>query len=322
MSGTDPKQHAEQTDSPLVSIIVPIYNVEAYVGECLASIEQQSYPYLQIIVIDDGSTDGSAALCDGHAAHDERIEVVHQANAGLSAARNAGLERVCGDFLAFVDSDDVVSPAFIECLLAQDADIAQCAFCTEQSRLVLSPNACAAFEHMDGHEASERLQEDSVGTYTVVWNKLYKRTLFDGVRFPEGRQHEDEFVTYHLLWEADTVAACESPLYFYRQRAESIMGQGTDERSLDAMEALEERVAFYREQGEERLAVLTQATLCHRLRAMKSTLEQLPPEQSKKWLDTMDNAYRQVMDSPEVLQRKKLALRAQMISPRLHDLLS
>ncbi len=322
MSGTDPMQHAEQTDNPLVSVIVPVYNVEAYVGECLTSIEQQTYPHLQIIVIDDGSTDGSAELCDSHAVHDERIEVVHQANAGLSAARNAGLECACGDFLAFVDSDDVVSPVFIECLLAQNADIAQCTFCTEQSRLILSASACGAFERMSGHEASERLQEDSVGTYTVVWNKLYKRTLFDGVRFPEGRQHEDEFVTYRLLWQADTVATCESPLYYYRSRAESIMGQGADKRNLDAMEALEERVAFYREQGEERLAILTQATLCHRLRAMKSTLEQLPPEQSQKWLDTMDNAYKQVMDSSEVSQRKKLALRAQMISPRLHDLLS
>ncbi len=321
-NGMDPMQQDEQTDNPLISVIVPVYNVEAYLEECLASIEQQTYPHLQIIVIDDGSSDGSAALCDSHAAHDERVEVVHQANAGLSAARNAGLDRAQGDHLAFIDSDDVVSPAFIECLLAQKADIAQCSFCTEQSQLVLSANACGTFERMSGYEASERLQEDSVGTYTVAWNKLYKRELFDGVRFPEGRQHEDEFVTYRLLWNADTVAVCELPLYFYRQRAESIMGQGFDERSLDAMEALEERVVFYREQGEERLAVLTQATLCHRLRAIKSTLEHLPAEQSKKWLDTMNNAYRQVMDSSEVSQHKKLALRTQMISPRLHDLLS
>ena len=259
----------------LVSIIVPVYQVVSYLAECLDSLLAQTHANLEIILVDDGSTDGSSELCDAYAGRDGRIRVIHQENAGLSAARNAGLDAALGSYLSFVDSDDAVNPFFIEMLLRLHADIAQCGFCTNDDELMRVPdgapdaldgeNVVGDEVRLTGRDTCEALARDKTGAYTVVWNKLFRRELFETLRFPEGKQHEDEFVTWKTLWAAHSVAVLNIPLYFYRQRSESIMGRGVTNRSLDAIEALQERRDFYCTHGDDQLKDLTTATLCHRM---------------------------------------------------------
>lgn len=304
--------------NPLVSVIVPVYNVERYLSECVESILTQTYRNIEVILVDDGSSDGCEGLCDGYAQRDGRVQVIHQANKGLSGARNAGLDAAVGEFVAFVDSDDAVSPLFVETLLGGMAagtpeddgastDIVQCGFCRERRELERMPGE-VAYERLTGLQASERLQFDSTGGCTVVWNKLYRRGLFEDLRFPEGRRHEDEFVTYRLLWMAGGVSVTDACLYYYRQRGDSITGKGFDAHSLDAVEALEQRAAFYRGYGEERLAVLTDATACYRLCGMMRDIEREMPEKAPElrcWARTL---FWRVVRSRDVGPKKKLGL--------------
>ena len=311
--------HAPGIDRGLVSIVVPVHNVAEYVGECLESLRTQTYRNIEVIVVDDGSSDDSGAICDATGATDPRFKVVHQANAGLSAARNAGIEMAKGEWIAFVDSDDTVSPCFIEALLTPGTNISQCMFTCDSDELVASPDLhCTAFKACTGREASLALQLDSTGAATVAWNKLYRASLFEGVRFPVGRQHEDEFVTYRLLWHAGSVAVCDAPFYFYRQRSGSIMDSGVTVKTLDAFEALEERIAFYRAEGDEELACLSEAVLCNRIGSSLEDLAGVSPDDAKAWSVRRDALLRHLLSSPRVPLKKKLALLLQRVCPGLY----
>lgn len=303
---------------PLVSVIVPVYRVEAYLAECLDSILAQTYEALDVVLVDDGSPDGSGAICDRYGNFDRRLRVIHRENGGLAAARNTGIEASRGSYLAFVDADDVLSPLFVESLLRPGADVAQCGFC----RGPFPPaTAGVSFETLSGREMALRQMSDATGAYTVSWNKLYRRELFETLRFPAGKLHEDEFTTWKVLWSAGTCAATDAPLYLYRRRGDSIMGAGFSARSLDAAEALEERAAFYRKAGDAELAALAEASLCHRLRGMMRDLEKALPAEAGAWKEKMRGAYRAVMRSPEVGPKKKLSLSVQMLSPGLYKAL-
>ena len=311
--------HAPGIDRGLVSIVVPVCNVAEYVGECLESLRVQTYRNIEVIVVDDGSSDDSGVICDAVGATDARFKVVHQVNAGLSAARNAGIEMAKGEWIAFVDSDDTVSPYFVEALLAPGADISQCMFTCDSDELVVSPDLhCAAFKACTGREASLALQLDSTGAATVAWNKLYRASLFEGVRFPVGRQHEDEFVTYRLLWHAGSVAVCDAPFYFYRQRSGSIMDSGVTVKTLDAFEALEERIAFYRAEGDEELVCLSEAVLCNRIGSSLEDLAGVSPDDAKAWGCKRDTLLRRLLSSSHIPAKKKLALLLQRVCPRLY----
>ena len=305
--------------NPLVSVIVPVYNVERYLPECVESILGQTHRNIEVILVDDGATDGCGLLCDGYAQRDGRVRAVHQANRGLSGARNAGLDVAEGEFVSFVDSDDAVSPLFVETLLGEmvtevpksgnssSVDIVQCGFCRERRGLEGSPGE-VSYERLTGLRASERLQFDSTGSCTVVWNKLYRRELFENLRFPEGKRHEDEFVTYRVLWMAGGVSVTDACLYYYRQRGDSITGKGFDAHSLDAIEALEQRAAFYREHGEERLAVLTDATTCYRLCGMMRDIEREMPDRAPELKCRTRALFWRVMRSRNVGYKKKLGI--------------
>lgn len=300
---------------PLVSIVIPVYQVKPYLRACFDSVRAQTHQELDVVVVDDGSTDGSGAICDEYGMIDPRFRVIHQRNGGLSSARNTGVGAALGDYLAFVDSDDVVAPQFVERLLSANADVAQCFFCTDEALLA---SGGMGFERLAPREAAERLQYDATGAYTVAWNKLYRRATWGSLQFPEGRQHEDEFVTYRAFWEASSVAVTEAPLYYYRQRPGSITKSGFSQANLDAVDALGERVTFYRDRGEERLATLTEATLCHRLRGLMPDIKRSMPGQARTYKARMHAAYRSVMGSSSVDMKKKLSLTLQMVSPGLY----
>lgn len=204
-----------------VSVIVPVYRVESYLDECVGSIASQTHRALQIILVDDGSSDRCPELCDGWAAKDHRITVIHQENAGLSAARNRGLDAATGEYILFVDSDDFLQPDCCEIALAEsDADLAVFGYRQFQD----AGSTISVRSHAEGVVASQEalrlLMTKELDSY--AWNKLYRRELFDGIRYPEGHVWEDVGTTYRLIRNARRVIFCRESLYHYRRRAEGI----------------------------------------------------------------------------------------------------
>ena len=303
--------------SSLVSVVVPVYNVAGYVADCLESLRRQTYENIEVIVVDDGSVDGSGEICSRFAATDARFRVIHQSNGGLSSARNTGLDAVRGEYISFVDSDDVVSPVFIEVLLALRTDIAQCIFATEVDGLACCSEMHGGVIAMSGREACHAQLLDSTGNATVVWNKLYKASLFNGIRFPVGKQHEDEFVTHRVLWSAASFSSVSQPLYFYRQRSNSIMGSGFNAGTQDAFEALEQRASFYRLQEDEELAVLCEAVLCNRIGTALDGVEAYDPDGASRWSAKRDSLLKSLLTSPYIGAKKKLSLLLQRMMPKV-----
>lgn len=212
---------------PLISIIVPVYNVVNYLEKCLDSICRQTYKNLEIIVIDDGSTDGSGQICDSYSLRDKRIKVIHQENGGLSAARNKGLDVAIGKYIGFVDSDDWVDADMYEFLYdlldTAKADISICSHYIEKPNRTKIKYASKKVQIMSFHEAICLLVEDKI-IRNYACDKLFKRELFDELRFPEGRWFEDLAIMYKVFYHAEKIAMKGIPKYHYMVRSDSIMG--------------------------------------------------------------------------------------------------
>ena len=193
---------------PLISIIVPVYRVESYLSRCVDSLLAQTYQNLEIILVDDGSPDQCPQICEDYAKKEERIHVIHQENRGLSGARNAGIDVAKGEYLAFVDSDDYVSDDYIQVMYdaikATGCAISQCRFTYTKGEKLKENRGTGAFRIYRGNSLMEKLygNEEEATWFVVAWNKLYRRDLFETIRYPEGRIHEDEATTYLLFDEA------------------------------------------------------------------------------------------------------------------------
>lgn len=224
-----------------ISVIVPIYRVEKFLPQCIESVLNQTFTDFELILVDDGSPDRCPAICDEAAERDARVRVIHQANAGLSAARNAGIEIAHGEWLGFVDSDDYIAPQFYEKLYqtAQRTD-ADCVMCSvqnvdESGKPIDSALMRMADEVKTGREVLRKIGRDDVTPYLTAWNKLYRRKLFNTLRYPAGRQNEDVFVFAELFCQVQRAACVAEPLYFYRKRIDSIMNSAVTLRNLDEM---------------------------------------------------------------------------------------
>ncbi len=236
-----------------VSVIVPVYNVEQYLEKCIKSIMGQTYADIEIILIDDGSTDSSGSICDSYACRDSRIRVLHKPNGGISDARNAGLDIARGNYIAFVDSDDYIHPQLLQILndgITQNhSQVSVCGFTRVYDGQTVNRQQYDSINwtilKKDEDRVSYLLGDGIHITFTVAWNKLYRKELFDGIRFPMGKMYEDEFTTYKLLHKASSIAYTSIPLYFYVQRAESIMHSSCSVRSLEVFEAFRERLELY-----------------------------------------------------------------------------
>lgn len=206
---------------PIISVIVPVYEVEAYLERCVDSLLSQSMRNIEIILIDDGSPDACGEICDRYAAHDPRVRVIHQENAGLSAARNAGLELARGEWIMFVDSDDWVEPDF--CRLPYEAALAHGADLVIFGNIKHRKNDNILKKHIEeGALGREESVAYVVKKNITVWNKLYHRSLFHEIRFPEGYVHEDVVATPKLVHAARSVYRLDACLYHYVYRADSI----------------------------------------------------------------------------------------------------
>ena len=239
-----------------VSIIVPVYQVETYLRQCIDSILAQTFTDFELILVDDGSKDKSGEICEEYAGKDGRVRVIHKENGGLSDARNAGLEQAAGEYFMFVDSDDYIAPTMIERLYnsiqSESADIAACNFCYVFDKKEKKDFSTAMeAEVLQGSEIFYYRKNDrSYGFWTVAWNKLYKSETFRNVRFRFGKYHEDEFWANDIYQLEIRVATTPECLSYYRQRDNSIMGKESIARNLDILEALRERIYIYLEKQE------------------------------------------------------------------------
>lgn len=232
----------------LISVIVPIYNVEDYLDRCVDSIINQTYKNLEIILVDDGSPDNCPKMCDDYAKKDSRIKVVHKKNGGLSDARNAGMKVATGEYVSFIDSDDYISLDFYETLLQtivdNDSDIVEC-------------SVVKFYEDNNFDEYSDDLKVTNYDTlYALdglinenpfkqhVWNKLYKSSVALDIPYAVGKLNEDEFWTYQVFGKAKKVTRINKTMYYYFQRGSSIMGNGYNIKRLDALEGKMNRQAY------------------------------------------------------------------------------
>ena len=209
----------------MISVIVPVYNVEKYLRQCLDSVINQTYSDLEILIVDDGSTDSSGAICDEYTAKDNRMKVYHTENHGLSAARNYALDKSHGDYIAFLDSDDWLEKTameqFITIAETTSADIVACRFFQEYVDKTIELGGVDTEFIVKGSDILSTMVIDHKLTEDV-WNKFYKASLFDSIRYPEGRIFEDKATTYKLLQKATALAYTPSYLIHYRNRANSL----------------------------------------------------------------------------------------------------
>ncbi|WP_024867330.1 glycosyltransferase [Butyrivibrio sp. FCS014] len=213
----------------IVSIIVPIYNVERYLVRCLESIINQSYANLEIILVDDGSTDGSGKICDKYGLKDSRIKVIHRSNGGLSAARNSGLSVASGEYIAFVDSDDYIDSNMVEsmflCAQKNNATVVTC------GRMRVSGDCFEPQKVVEGEKvvaSEEAIRQIFIGGYIseAVWDKLFKREAIINKRFPEGEINEDIELVIAILGDAEKIVYLGEALYFYCENEGSITRSG------------------------------------------------------------------------------------------------
>ncbi len=232
----------------LVSIVVPVYNVERYLPTCVDSLLTQTYTNLEIILVDDGSTDRSSGLCDCYAKNNERVRAIHKPNGGLSSARNAGLDVAGGVYIAFVDSDDYVDSHYIETLHSaitdSDADLALCAFnLVDESHqrldtISLDPGVMSTEDFWGRYFVGGSSSVPKGASAAVVaWNKLYKSSIFSTLRYAEGRLYEDEYILCDVISRCNRIVAISDVLYFYLQRSGSIMGTDQGVRLIEQAES-------------------------------------------------------------------------------------
>ncbi len=232
----------------LISVIVPIYNVEKYLQKCVDSIINQTYKNLEIILVDDGSPDNCPKMCDDYAEKDSRIKVVHKENGGLSDARNVGMEVATGEYVSFIDSDDYISLDFYETLLEtivdNDSDIVECGVVKfYENEKFDKYNDDLKVTNYDTVDALDGLISESPFKQHV-WNKLYKSNIALDIPYAVGKLNEDEFWTYQIFGKAKKVTRINKTMYYYFQRNGSIMGNGYNIKRLDALEGKMNRQAY------------------------------------------------------------------------------
>lgn len=259
-----------------ISIIVPVYKAEKYICRCIDSILAQTFKDFSLVLVDDGSPDGSPAIGDQYAEQDSRVTVIHQRNCGVSAARNAGLDWVMDNsdsqWITFIDSDDWVHPQYLQTLvdtaLKFDAAVSICGFVETDGEEPVPANAEATATIWSTEEFF--LENNYIAT--VPWCKLYRRSCFQGIRYPVGKIHEDEFVTYRILFREPTVVFIPALLYYYYKNPGGITKALWTPARLDAFEAIDQQLVFF---GEHQIQSVLKQRLKVGLISMRKQLDDI-----------------------------------------------
>lgn len=248
----------KEKDNILVSVIIPVYNVENFLERCLISVENQVFDNYEVLLIDDGSTDNSKEICERFVKKDSRMKYFHKHNGGLSDARNYGLRYARGRYVVFIDSDDYLEASFLSTLYdgvtRNNAEVSVCSFYLndEDGNELLNISLNDNDSIITGRELLRRTMEYDDGySYVVVWNKMYKRELFKDLKFKYGQLYEDEWISHHLYLEIKKVYLVDTPLYHYVQRKKSIMNSDLDFNKINTQREYQlDRIRLYKDRDE------------------------------------------------------------------------
>lgn len=311
----------------LISVIVPIYNVGKYLNECISSIVMQTYKNIEILLIDDGSTDECPNICDNWKRKDLRIKVVHKKNGGLSDARNCGLDSAKGKYVCFIDSDDYVEKIYIEnlykALISNDVKISQCGikYINDNYKILkkvgYKEDCVLSGKEMIKGSCNEHFIENE-----VVWNRLYDKNLFETLKFPKGKIHEDEFITYKLLYNEKKVAIISDYLYNYRQSDNSIMrSKYSLKRFQDFSEAYKEKIQYFKVNEDLELHDMVIRSYLSNLSNIFIKVKRYIPD-SKEHLKNIKNEYKKcfkyLIHSKNINTKNKIKISIFYFSPLLY----
>lgn len=237
----------------LISVVVPVYNVKQYLEKCICSIMKQTYKNIEIILVDDGSTDGSGTICDEYAKKYDYILAVHKKNGGLADARNYGIEHCNGEYICFIDSDDFITENMIEVLynnlINNNADVSICNYKIYDAISDQYADACDVREGLwTIQDFWENCYSDKLLYCTYSWNKMYKKSIFDKARFSVGRISEDAWILKDIISNCKQIYVSNERCYIYVQRSGSIMQTSLLKSWLSAVEACIERMSYFEEE--------------------------------------------------------------------------
>lgn len=297
-------------NNDIISVVVPVYNVERYLPRCLERLLHQTYPHLDIILVDDGSEDESSRICEKYREKDSRIRVFHKKNGGLSDARNYGLKELQGPYVTFVDSDDYVAETYVEFLYyllkKEEADIAVCGY-LETTRSDEQAIGSAANMIMDGKSAVKNMfYQKYISTSACA--KLYRSSLFQQIEFPYGRLYEDVNTVYKVLLKAEKVAYSQRIEYFYFNRPQSIVHSDFQKRKMDYIKNTQDVMIDMKDHCPE----LFPAAVSRFLWANLHILAQMPkkgyPEERERVIDNIKCYRGMVLKDPQVRLQNKILL--------------
>ena len=303
----------------LISVIIPVYNVSKYLPRCLESVLKQTYRNMEILLIDDGSTDSSGEICEAYVKHDSRIHVIHKQNGGLSSARNAGLDSMHGDYYTFIDSDDFVHPDYVSALLAlcmkYGTNISQCGCIHGSDSQFPDRNSDATDTVWNFHD----LYTDTDGSYRcTAWGKLYSAKYADE-RFPVGKINEDEGYSFFLQHRAQRIALTNRQLYYYYMRQGSIMRPVSINPKFDFMEIYGQIIDYLKIKNDSTLIPFVHKELCIRIILRWCAWEKAHCE--KSCTERLKTAYRMhynhITDWSDISVRERFVLHLYRWSPTL-----
>lgn len=232
----------------MISIIIPVYNANKYLVKCIESILAQSFQKFEIILIDNGSTDGSAKICDAYAAKYDNIKVIHRKNSDSSSCRNAGLEICSGKYITFIDSNHTIHANYLQTLrdlvLDNSADISICNCLLTNEENITKEEITPNIELLSKEESLSKIYTDKYANMVVIYGKLYKKDIFKNLKFPIGKIYEDEYMIHKILFEADKVVYTDATLLYCKNTENTSKSNKFDEKHLHFIEAIEDRLSF------------------------------------------------------------------------------
>lgn len=297
----------------LVSVIIPVYNVFSYLSQCVDSVISQTYQTIEIILVDDGSTDESGKICDDYARKDKRISVIHQKNGGLSAARNTGIKNANGKYIFFVDSDDCIAKDTIEKMVSNqkvnNADVVICNFKymnSNDNAKTESNLLRKSYTNWDTHTFwNYYFQSQYSFIFTIACNKLYKRRLLDNLRFPVGKLNEDDYFANSLFFKKLKINYINDELYVYRQRENSIMHSRKNVNNYDGIYAILKRADIFAQKGQTKF---TKSCLNHALGLVSRKLRSNCLNKTQNYFNVLDEIKTRVLKYPNMKLIIKLFL--------------
>lgn len=303
-------------EDSFISVVVPIYKVEQYLHNCIESVIAQTYSNWELILVDDGSPDRCGEICDEYAAKDSRIKVIHKENGGLSSARNAGLDYPPkGEFVTFLDSDDFCHYEYLETLMDLQqkfhADLVQCGFVRGSESVFPPIEGSISIDVLDNHKIF--LNEKA---NIIMCGKLYRTSLFDGIRMPVGLYNEDDWTTWKLYYKAKTIVVTNQALYYYTVNPSSIMGQLNKKPDLRYINAYNERIGFFVETGEKDLEHCSRLQLCKSL-LLTYRHSKLSKEERLEVKTKFNDSWKELKHSPYIRSFYKALFEAFHIMPMM-----